>query len=344
MEGFLSHRLNRRQVLAALAAGGLSALAGRLGYAEHLLAAPAAPIRWRKLAPKTAPTPRFGAAMAYDMSQKAILLCSGDVRPATGQSGTDADTWTWNGRGWTQRSPQASPPARSRGCMAFHPPSGMTVLFGGGNLSGFLGDTWLWNGRTWAQGPAAGPAPRAAASMGYDPQTENLILFGGFGDRMLGDTWAWNGRAWRLLNPEAKPLPTRGATMAFSAGVGRLVMYGGTHFQGSTRGSSETWAWDGRSWSQLTFINWPVARRYAAMASDPAGTQVLLFGGFDDLGVLNDTWMLGTEWVLQNSTGAPTPRAGSALAFNPSEQSFVLFGGGNGRTMFDETWAWGPLA
>jgi hypothetical protein len=336
-------RLNRRQVLAALAAGGLAAVGGPLRSLERLVAAPEGPARWRRLAPSTAPTPRFGAAAAYDEAHRTVLLFSGDARGETAQrGGGEADTWIWDGGAWIRRTPAASPPARSRACLAFHPPSGMVVLFGGGGRGGFLGDTWLWNGRSWMPGPSAGPPPRAAAAMAFDPTTESLVLFGGFGDRMYGDTWAWNGTLWRVLNPETKPLPTRGAAMAYSAALGRLILFGGTHFQGSTRGSSETWAWDGRSWTPVTFTTWPPARRYAALAASDAG-RILLFGGFDDTGPLNDTWTLDALWSPQAAAPAPTPRAGAAMAFDPAARSFVLFGGGDGKAMFGDTWAWGPF-
>lgn len=344
MESLLSHRLNRRQVLAALAASGLAALAAPVTRLERLLAAPADSIRWRRLTPKAGPSPRFGAAMTYDAAHRTILLFSGEIRGGGGQEAADADTWMWDGRNWTLRSPKASPPARSRACIGYHPPTGIVVLFGGGNLNGFLGDTWLWNGRNWTPGPSTGPAARAAAAMAYDPATESLLMFGGYGDRMFSDTWAWNGTRWRVLNPESKPLPTRGATMAYSAGLGRLVLFGGTHFQGATRGASETWAWDGRNWTQISFTTWPPARRYASMASDPSGGLVMLFGGFDDLGSLNDAWLLDQGWMPYSSVGAPPPRAGAALAFDPGAQSFLLFGGGNGKAMFGDTWTWGPFA
>lgn len=341
MDSLLSARVNRRQMLKVLATAGGLAAAGGLARLESVIAAPTVPSRWRRLTPKVSPSPSFGAAIAYDAARKTTVLFSGEIRGSAAPAGADADTWIWNGRTWTLQSPRQTPPARSRACFAYHPPTETLVLFGGGNLNGFLGDTWLWNGRSWSAGPG-GPAARASASMAFDPATESLILFGGYGDRMLSDTWAWDGTSWRSLSPGTRPLPTRGATMAYSAALGGLILFGGTHFQGGTRGSSETWAWDGSNWSQLSLNTVPLARRYASMAADPKGSLILLFGGFDDSGTLSDTWTLASTWSEDRGKG-PVRRAGAALAFDPSGSSFLLFGGGDGRVLLDDTWLWGPF-
>ena len=89
---------------------------------------------------------------------------------------------------WTQRSPAASPPARSSAGMA---QLGVNVMLFGGisttsNGTAALGDTWLWNGTTWSQvssfglfGTGPRPSARSNATMAYHPNANTIVLFGG---------------------------------------------------------------------------------------------------------------------------------------------------------------------
>src|SRR5574337_1256885 len=94
--------VTRRQLLKAslIGIGGLAAATGGLTRLESLAAAQSGLGRWRRLAPKTAPSPRAGAAMAYDATRQTTVLFSG--------AKADADTWTWDGFTWTRQSPAMS--------------------------------------------------------------------------------------------------------------------------------------------------------------------------------------------------------------------------------------------
>jgi hypothetical protein len=47
---------------------------------------------------------------------------------------------------------------------------------------------------------------------------------------------------------------------------------------------------DTASWVQLSPASSPPARSYVAMTYDPASGKIIMFGGFDGTGYLNDTW------------------------------------------------------
>src|ERR1019366_6061973 len=79
--------------------------------------------KWSELSCSGAPSPRVGASMVYDSALGEALLFGGDT--ASGYSPASAgqgetyvlgpplnDLWTWNGSGWQQLHPAASPPAR----------------------------------------------------------------------------------------------------------------------------------------------------------------------------------------------------------------------------------------
>src|SRR5581483_8283854 len=102
---------------------------------------------WIQLQPSSAPTGRYGNAIAYDDLHQQVVLFGG-------YDGTTFfnDTWTWNGTTWTQQYPATSPPARMWTQMAYDAATQTVILFGGESLTTpAMSDTWSWNGTTWTQ-------------------------------------------------------------------------------------------------------------------------------------------------------------------------------------------------
>src|SRR5438477_12848783 len=95
---------------------------------------------------------------------------------------------------------------------------------------------------------------------------------------------------------------------------------------------------DSKTWVQLSPNISPPARSYLAMTYDPAGGKVIMFGGFDGTGYLNDTWTFdGTSWTHVQTPVSPPARAASQIAYDAITQKVVLFGGYNGRYL-GATW------
>jgi hypothetical protein len=153
------------------------------------------------------------------------------------------------------------------------------VLFGGfAGRDWQLNDTWLWDGKTWIIAEGKGPPAMGGANIAFDPSSGSLILLGGRTHEYLTDTWAWDGKSWRAFSPHG--FPPYGCSLAYSAAVGKLISSGGTRSKDPNEpGSQETWAWDGMNWSEVSFGPAPPERLYAAMAADPSGKVILLFGG-----------------------------------------------------------------
>lgn len=57
------------------------------------------PAGWTRKHPAASPSPREGAAMAYDGASGQLLLFGG-----SGATGYPGGTWTWNGTTWTHRT------------------------------------------------------------------------------------------------------------------------------------------------------------------------------------------------------------------------------------------------
>lgn len=103
--------------------------------------------------------------------------------------------------------------------------------------------------------------------------------------------------------------------------------------------SDATSEWNGTTWTDLTPNVGPSARAGAAMA--PLGDKVVLFGGYDGVGLLSDTWEWdGTAWTQLLISGPPARMGHLMAAF---QGTVVLFGGstnGDGSaSALSDTWS-----
>jgi uncharacterized protein (TIGR03437 family) len=88
----------------------------------------------------------------------------------------------------------------------------------------------------------------------------------------------------------------------------------------------------------------PPARIGHAMAYDSAHGQVVLFGGFNGTGNLNDTWLWdGSNWTEAFPKTSPPARNSPAMAYDSVHGQVVLFGGEAGQeqeVVYGDTWVW----
>src|ERR1700741_5432946 len=92
-------------------------------------------------------------------------------------------------------------------------------------------------------------------------------------------------------------------------------------------------------WTRQPAAGGPSARYYALVASDASG-HVVLFGGLDKSGALNDTWTWdGVNWKRQNPANSPPARSNGAMA-SDARGNVVLFGGFTPNGDLRDTWIW----
>jgi Galactose oxidase, central domain len=98
---------------------------------------------------------------------------------------------------------------------------------------------------------------------------------------------------------------------------------------------------DSARWVQLSPASSPPARSYLAMTYDPASGKIIMFGGFDGTGYLNDTWTFdGVTWAQVAVSHSPPVRAAAQMAYDSVTRKVVLFGGYNGTNYLGDTWLW----
>jgi hypothetical protein len=197
-----------------------------------------------------------------------------------------------------------------------------------------------WN----QQSPATSPGGRWQASMAYDAAQGQVVLFGGYSNGELGDTWLWNGTTWTQQSPATNPPARSQSAMVYDAAQSQVVLFGGYLSNTAPFRSSDTWVWNGTTWTQQSPATSPSARADHAMAYDAAQSNVVLFGGFTDNGTtLGDTWVWnGTTWTQQSPAPSPAARFFHAMAYDPVHNQVVLFGGQPSISggALNDTWVW----
>jgi hypothetical protein len=74
---------------------------------------------------------------------------------------------------------------------------------------------------------------------------------------------------------------------------------------------ADTWLWNGITWTQLSPAASPPARGAAALAYDPATSQLVLFGGYSAASIYGDTWTwTSTTWTKLSPASSPPPTDG----------------------------------
>ena len=266
--------------------------------------------------PPTSPPAEFSMSMAYDSARRQIFMSSGFIQPPPSPLANANGTWVWDGKSWTQKSPQSTPVGRAGAVMAYDAAHGQVVLFGGSsftpNSSGFggtstpLNDTWVWDGVNWTQkSPKSSPAARRDAVMAYDGAHGQVVLFGGFSvnpstfaSTTFGDTWIWDGTNWTQQSPMSSPSARSASGMAYDAAHGEIVLVGGA--DAATNVQNDTWVWNGSNWAKQTPQTNPPLVGSFGIAYDSVHSQTLIFGGLDSTG--NDTnglWALSLGGVLR---------------------------------------------
>ncbi|MGO4181163.1 cadherin-like beta sandwich domain-containing protein [Paenibacillus sp. TAF43_2] len=273
---------------------------------------------WEKIESNIKPSPRMGAAMAFDEKNGKVIMFGGE-----GTSGLLKDNFLWDGetKQWQKLADSSVPSglvARKGAAITYDPNLERLVMFGGEGASGVLNDIWVWHGEVLQWKPLLIPAPsaRAGAQFAYDGQ--NLVLFGGYTlsgstKNRLADTWIFNGTSWEQRTPAQSPPATYSGSMAYDGQY--AVLYGG-NIGDEIRGtayqinSNTLWAWDGTTWNdsapKVEAQDW--GRWGQAMAYD--GRRVVFYGGeFDWINPSNSAVTPNKKRPIANSQDAQGKKA-----------------------------------
>ena len=206
---------------------------------------------------------------------------------------------------------------------------GLMVMFGGADPGGsvvddVIADTWIYAFAedAWYQIEGVGPLARLDPSFAYDTQSEVVVLFGGATGRPnycrvvrrcapeeTSEVWWFSPETgiWDRQTATDGPPARFGAVAGYDAGSDRIVIFGGARTldtNAAVEMFQDTWAYDfdTNTWTEMNPAASPPARAHAAMAYDPAGDRLLLFGGSG-----RDEEMDATVWAYDLEADAWTP-------------------------------------
>ena len=248
------------------------------------------------------------AALAAEPGTTRLILFGGFA------AGANSDqTWALQDGTWTNLNPRSHPTAHTSPALATDPAGGRLILFGGCCAAGStpnggsipLAETWSWTGTDWMRlAPVHSPPGRLGASLVWDPDGKQMVLFGGSGgtsERQLYDTWAWDGSDWHQQQSFDPGLATvQSQTVAYDGVRHRVLLY--VDLRGGDKSPGPAlWSWTAAGGWQADSAAAPPRGIQPTMTWDAARKVVLLF---NPLGVNQppETWTWdGSTW---------TPRSG----------------------------------
>jgi PKD repeat protein len=259
------------------------------------------------------------------------------------------DTWKLVGQMW-ENTGLSMPGARTGGALAFDglPADFYVVLWGGVNAGVYTGQSWEFTGTAWTLlSNGVPPAALTGATLVNVPNNDYVVLFGGqVSGGATNSTWLFRGGSWTLLTLSTAPSPRYNAAAAYDAVLGGVVLFGG--YAGGTKYLNDTWEFLGAPighWVNVTSGLSPSARAQAGVAFDdnPAISDTVLFGGYNGMTYLNDTWEFNSTavaWTQVMPLAAPAPRADPMMTYDGPDGYIVMFGGINGTSnhVYNDTW------
>lgn len=280
--------------------------------------------------PQTGPSLRTGASMAFDEARNVVVLFGG--------SGGLADTWTWDGKSWSQQHPTVVPPARAGAGMTYNPDTKLVLMWGGYEANGQGADFWSWDGSNWAQVRSATFPPAEDISgwavpapiLTFDSKRHLVVLIRNNGNHPAVprpvDVWTWDGSIWSQAN--GTNFPPIWGTATYDPALGAVLFFGV-----DSKMTPQTWSFNGTQWTRLPAVlapTVPLDDPPPMVFFKPANSAVLV----DGAGGLW-AWQAG-DWTQKSQSSALPTATGYSVVFDSGRGVLVRFGG-SGRSGV-ETW------
>jgi N-acetylneuraminic acid mutarotase len=250
---------------------------------------------WRQVTSPLSPEPRFGMGAAYDSVSKRALIFAGQGNEFFN------DVWAFDveKETWSKLETSGAAPAARYGTSAVLNPTTGQLIISHGFASGRFDDTFALDLKTnvWRELlPENRPLKRCLHEAVFDLSNGKMLLFGGcssgYGPCPQGDLWSFDpvAKSWTELKmDDAYPAPRSNPSLAADT-VGLVWLFGGKTAVGV---DNELWSLNPQTtrWMLYTTTNTPSARSSHDAVWDAVNDQLVIFGGKNATGVLNDFWV-----------------------------------------------------
>lgn len=202
--------------------------------------------------------------------------------------------------------------------------------------------------------PAHKPFPCSYSAMAQRGAGQVVLLntgsYPGF-DTLLNTTYGWNGADWNQasgLVDGYSPLPVR-KDFAMSYDGYNVMLFGGRGSNSLVGPLGDTWTWSGTAWTKEAPSTSPFGRFKAECGLITGTLRTILFGGANNLTMLNETWIWNGNTKAWSQFSGASPSARVEFSFSGGPTFCVLFGGKNTNSTLGDTWkfdgtAWTNLA
>ncbi len=306
---------------------------------------------------------RVGAASTWDADGDRMIVVAGQTQPES-YGVPMSDAWAWPGSGtpeyWTQLDlPLERPISRFGHATAYQPGADRYWIFGGywiGDPSGIRAGDDVWTrsldeDAMWTRivPENQGPTARYVTAGAYDPIGRRFLIFGGAdlsGGGWMSDTWGLSvdsPHVWTLLHDGVSsassgpaPSPRLDHAVTYDPVRHRLVVFAG--LGGGDDEFADLWALElgdtPPTWTLLAAAvpGAPSKRRWPSLDYDPVRDRLISYGGLDETGTLDETWVFdlrgNTGWSRLEVPGpGPMGRHRHSTAYDPIGNRILLTGG-----------------
>ncbi|HEX8155077.1 MAG TPA: kelch repeat-containing protein, partial [Thermoanaerobaculia bacterium] len=279
---------------------------------------------WTRIEHSTIPLCVNEATLNWNPDRQRIIFtggfCAGMI------PGAPAEVLEWNGESWAAQNSLTAPSRVFGHAAAYDQIRDNLVTFAGTTSSGTsnVSTYVLERGSNWRFiFDAQTPAPRSLAAADTDPDSGAIWLYSGVVDPGSGSTdlWRYANGDWQQVIIEGTPDTCSNALAAYDTDRKRFVV---------TCSSGFVFELDtvALKWTRLdTLKEVPPGRSFASLAYDPTIKRTVLYGGFNGVNYLNDTWLWdGTKWTEVERNPAPG-RSLAAMWYDPTIKKVVIYGG-----------------
>lgn len=264
---------------------------------------------WTRRPTPHAPSGRTDFGMTFDRDRARIVLFGGFTHDGINGNRRSGETWEYDGRDWTLRTPTNAPLPRAFPTLFYDPIRKLTTLYGGDSedpVNPRAGDIWVWDGTNWIQRVIEGDRPQfgsfgspARPQMVWDEARGHAVLPPTILNSTDGNraTWTWDGvrwtrRAYTFSGFGVTPSTSgSGMGMVYDAYRREVIYWGGD-------GTDQTWLWrwTGEAWRRDDISADVGFELNTAAVYDTRRGSVVQFGGQNSgpdparLGLSSRTW------------------------------------------------------